>query len=354
MTTYRFDASYDDNYVEGPCYAGPPPARAAGGTAVEVLGRRLAGPLGIFSGPLLNARWVSLYAQLGFDLLAYKTVRSQAWPSHPLPNCAFVQSDMLSTRQAERPQFLVGTGTPHPDPAHASMTNSFGMPSRAPDVWQKDVQTARASLGPQQGLIVSVVGRDVADYVHTARLAAQAGAHAVEVNLSCPNVVTGEGCIYLDPIQSGLLAREVSLALGGVPLIIKLGYIEDSSLLARVLGETAPYIAAVSGINTVSMEVRSEHGEPLLGADRRKSGICGEAIRACGLHFTEMVANWRARERAPVALLMGGGIMQPEHADEYLARGADVAMVATGAMLDPHLALAFHQRQHAAPLNSRP
>jgi len=40
-------------------------------------------PLGIPAGPLLNGKWVRYYASLGFDVLTYKTVRSQSRECYP-------------------------------------------------------------------------------------------------------------------------------------------------------------------------------------------------------------------------------------------------------------------------------
>src|SRR5881275_3135762 len=49
-------------------------------------GLRVASPLAIAAGPLLNGRWILYYAALGFDILTYKTVRSRQRRSYPMPN----------------------------------------------------------------------------------------------------------------------------------------------------------------------------------------------------------------------------------------------------------------------------
>ena len=41
------------------------------------LGHSLFAPIGVAAGPLLNGAWCLHYASLGFDLLTYKTVRTQ-------------------------------------------------------------------------------------------------------------------------------------------------------------------------------------------------------------------------------------------------------------------------------------
>lgn len=350
MYTYRFDQSYDFNYEEGPRpLAVPvrPPAPSA--ISIPGLGIKVRSRLGVFSGPLLNSQWVELYARLGFDVLAYKTVRSVSWPSHPWPNCAYIpHRGQLAPHLPDRPAALTATVEWPGDAPVVSMTNSYGMPSRPPVVWMRDVSRARASLEEGQLLIVSVVGRDLEDYATTARLAREAGAAAVEINLSCPNVVTCEGSIYTDPVTSRDLCRLVRQSLSDTPLIIKVGYIESDALLHALLESVAPYVQGVSGINTVPMTILGAEGAPLLGEGRAVAGVCGDVIRTCGLDFARRLCDWRRRHGAAFGVLAGGGIMTPEHVDQYLAAGVDVAMVATAALTNPTLAWQHHT--HSAPV----
>src|SRR4051812_36252935 len=59
-------------------------------------GRKVPSPLGIGAGPLLNGRWILYYAALGFDVLTYKTVRSQQRDCYPLPNLQPVEPVVLA------------------------------------------------------------------------------------------------------------------------------------------------------------------------------------------------------------------------------------------------------------------
>src|SRR5262245_66693229 len=60
-------------------------------------GRRVASPLGIAAGPLLNGRWILYYAALGFDVLTYKTTRSRQRDCYPLPNLQPVEPVVLES-----------------------------------------------------------------------------------------------------------------------------------------------------------------------------------------------------------------------------------------------------------------
>ncbi|HEY5599049.1 MAG TPA: hypothetical protein VIK48_00045, partial [Candidatus Manganitrophaceae bacterium] len=88
--TYDIRRSYEANYQEGPFIQERPPARKIA-QKQTFLGFEVNSRLGIPAGPLLNAHWILAYAELGFDLPVYKTVRTRAISSHPDPNCMFLK-----------------------------------------------------------------------------------------------------------------------------------------------------------------------------------------------------------------------------------------------------------------------
>jgi dihydroorotate dehydrogenase (NAD+) catalytic subunit len=355
--TYDIGRSYDDNYAEGPFFAGKLPPAPDGPPRYRFLDFPLNAPLGVPAGPLLNARWIALYARLGFDVPVYKTVRSGARPAHPAPNCMFLDApgDLSADRFGER---LTATEQAPDDPTHISITNSFGMPSRAPAVWQADMEKARAACGPGQLFVASAVGTpggsDLAtDFARTAAMCREAGAPVVEINLSCPNVTSREGELFTDPEAAAKVCRETAKALGPTPLMVKVGYYVDLKAMAAVMRAIAPHVAAVAGINTLSFEVvKADGSQALPGAGRLRSGVCGAAIRSCGLSQVRDLAELKKAQRYDFALVGVGGVMTPADADAYLKVGADLVMSATGAMWDPYLAAkwrAAHGLAAAAP-----
>ncbi len=342
---YDIERSYDENYRDGPFLDITPPQRKI--TAEKsFLGFQVNSLLGVPAGPLLNANWIKAYAQLGFDLLVYKTLRTQERPCHPNPNCMYL-SQQRPLREIDFNRQLIGSMTPPDDPTLISITNSFGMPSRAPEIWQADIQKAKAGIGPGQLLIVSVVGTPgetdlKTDYVRAAALAVEAGAPAIEINLSCPNVLSREGSIFTDPEVSSQIASAVKNEIGAVPLIIKIGYIADPFKRAKVVAENAPHVDGISGINTLSFEVIDEKGEQALpGKGRLRSGVCGAAIRACALSQAEHLVALKKQHQYDFAVIGVGGVMTAEHIHTYLNLGVDAVMSATGAMWDPLLAYRF-------------
>ncbi len=350
--TYHIDKSYDDNYDQGPFFDGDLPELDTT-PRHRLLDFEIGAPIGVPAGPLLNSNWVELYARLGFDLPVYKTVRSGYRACHPAPNCLYLDrpGDLTDDRFGET---LTATDQAPANPADISITNSFGMPSKEPGTWMADMERARSLCGPSQVFIASAVGTPgngdlAADYARTAAMCKEAGAQMVEINLSCPNVTSGEGSIFTDPDTARRIARETALALGDTPLLIKVGYYTDADTMGRVIKACAPFVQGIAGINTLSFEVvKADGSQALPGEGRLRSGICGAAIRQCGLTQAERLVALKAKEKYDFAIIGVGGIMTPADVDAYLALGVDAVMSATGAMWEPMLAANWRQGKRAA------
>src|SRR5215510_5494021 len=87
--TYDISKSYQFNYDRGPAFRSTPPSLPAS-PMKTFLGVPVRSRVGIAAGLLLNSKWISGYAQRGFDILTYKTVRSAHRPCYDLPNWVFV------------------------------------------------------------------------------------------------------------------------------------------------------------------------------------------------------------------------------------------------------------------------
>lgn len=372
-STYDIDKSYDANYADGPVFEGELPdltALNAGLPPATFLGRPVNSTFGVPAGPLLNSAYIGLYARLGFDVLTYKTVRTAYAPSHPFPNVRAVDTApgwYHTASGSEKPAlFTLPTLNESQPQPHLSITNSFGMPSKDPAVWMADVAQAKASLQPGQVLVVSVVGtsrpgRTLADLAHdfaqAAALAVQAGADAIEANLSCPNVKASEGSLYQSPVAVGTVAGALAAALGKTPFLLKMGYLEDKKLVREVVEAAANGGAAgLAAINTIPARVYQAPEEPALpGEGRLVSGICGAGIHEAGMAMTGRLLEARREaglSAANFTLVSVGGVMTGVDALAYLNlgldRGADGVQSGTGAMWNPYLAVEVKQLLKAA------
>ncbi len=339
---YKIDRTWEENSQEGPFFDGEIPLRVSQEATSTFLGYPIASPIGIAAGPLLNSRWTGLASQLGFDLVTYKTIRSKAHPSLPLPNVVFIESEGPLQPTGDQSVFL---REEEPTlPAQLGITNSFGMPSRGPGFLIYDIHRAKALLQPHQVLIVSVVGCDPDEFVRAANIAVQGGADIVEVNFSCPNVKGREGSLYLDHEAVGKIGQRVVDVCGAIPVAMKVGTFPSDDQLHRTLGSAARAgIRAVCGINSVVGKVVTQNGDPVLGKERLTSGICGAPIREAGLDFVGRARSIIDREGLGLSLMGVGGVTEASHFVDLFEAGADCALSATGAMWNPYLAHEYHQ-----------
>ncbi len=347
--------TYQDNFDNGPFgdFATPARHHNASQPAFTLLGHHINSPFGIPAGPLLNANYVVAALAKGFDVVVYKTQRSTPFEVNAFPQVLYVDVEGdLTPEIAAHP--LVARTTTTADPARLTITNSFGMPSGGPDMWVPDLKTAIAATGPGQLVVMSVVGTIQPgfsaddyynDFAAVAKLAAAAGAPAIEVNLSCPNVAN-EGVLCYTPAAVGAICRRVKAAIGPIPLLTKIGYFapDQQDLLESVVGEMAPFVDAISAINTIAAPVVDEHGEQALpGPNRLKSGLCGASIKWAGLDMTRRLDGLRTKLGLSYEIVGVGGVMTPQDYHDYRTAGADLVQSATGAMWNPNLAIDIKQ-----------
>lgn len=350
--TYRVDRSYDWNYTNGPVQDGQIPD-VPKTPLKDFLGYKVNSRLGIPAGLLLNANWVEAYANLGFDILTYKTVRSEYRACYDLPNWVFINRDdqmdpnNLGEIQNSRLEHDVASEVP-------TSSVSFGMPSKSPDEWMPDVSQARQALRQGQVLIVSVVASPqpgssvsamVADYGALAAMAREAGAQIIEANLSCPNVCTSEGDVYLDAELSGNVAAALKAGAKELPVLLKLGYFADNEKLAQVLRAVNGKASGVVLVNGISRKVVGADGMAVFGEGREMSGILGRGIHQFSLDNVKAAKDIIARENLSLEVIAVGGVTSADDAAHYFDSGAAGVMMGSAPMFDPTLAIAI-KREH--------
>lgn len=336
---YNPTLSYEDNYNQGPfgSFADNQQPSIPPVQATQFFGLSVNTPFGIPAGPLLNEKYITAAFRHGFDLCTYKTVRTQAHKSHPLPNVLAIHPQGKLTSHIDT--VLADNNYQQP----LSITNSFGVPSFTPDIWQPDMAKAVQSAGQGQVLIGSFqgtqgIGKIEDDYALAARLVAETQAPVLEANLSCPN----EGahkllCFDFDKVER--IAHAIKTAVPERPLIMKLAYFSDEQILMNLLKRIGHIVDGFSTINTLSARPVNQQGQPALSADRPEGGVCGDAIRWAGLDMIQRLSHLRANMELDFTIIGVGGVSSPAHYQQYLTAGADAVMSATGAMWNPYLAI---------------
>src|SRR3989338_2374723 len=349
--------TYEENFEQGPFGAFANKEREnvqsstldTSGPRYDFLGFKVNSPFGIPAGPLINGNFVKAALEKGFDIVTYKTVRSRKYPCHPWPNVMSVKVDGDLTLEKAQGTLVADRNYHEP----LSITNSFGVPSRESEFWQKDLSnavlyahTGQIVVGAFQGTKKEEqsVEEYINDYAMVARLMKETNVSVIEVNLSCPNEGTNNLLCY-DTERSVKVARVIKKVIENTPLIIKIGYFKDDEALKSFVKEIGSVVQGISAINTIAAEIVDENGNQALpGEGRLKSGVCGHAIKWAGLNMVRKLKKLREKFNYNFQIIGVGGVTTADDFFESREAGADFVMSATGAMWNPYLAKEIKER----------
>ncbi|MBM3256751.1 MAG: dihydroorotate oxidase [Candidatus Liptonbacteria bacterium] len=335
--------SYEENFSEGPfgVFADGKVYEEKSEPRETFLGKSVHIPFGIPAGPLVNGKFVKAALDKGFDIAVYKTVRTEERASHPWPNVLRV--DVEGDLTLEKAEMPLVADEKYEGPL--SITNSFGVPSAAPEFWQRDLAEAVAYARPGQMVVGSFQATQggapegyMQDFANAARLTKETGAPVLEANFSCPNEGSSALLCY-DARRAKAAVEAIKREIGDTPLIIKIAYFEKDSVLRALVEGIGPLVQAIAAINTIPAEIRNKVGKQALPSEGRlRSGVCGHAIKWAGLEMTRRLHALRSELGMKYAIVGVGGVSSSEDYEEYRAAGADAVMAATGAMWNPYLA----------------
>ncbi len=213
----------------------------------------------------------------------------------------------------------VGYSNPTVVQAKNGLINAVGLPNPGINDYTEELKYAKALL--KVPLIVSVFGYTAEEYALVAQKAVEAGADAVELNVSCPHVrYTGS-----EIGQNPKLLTEVVCKVKAVtqkPVIVKLSpNVTDITELAKTAEKAGAN--ALTVINTVrAMAIDVETQLPVLSNVR--GGLSGPAIKPIALRCVFDVF-----EAVKVPIIGCGGISDWRDAVEFFLAGASAVQVGT-------------------------
>ena len=178
--------------------------------------------------------------------------------------------------------------------------------------------------------VINICGSTLDEYVELARILSDAdGVHALELNISCPNIKEGGitfGCSLHGTFDVVSAVRKVT----ALPVIPKLTpNVTDVASIARAAADAGA--DAVSLVNTflamaIDVETRRPHLSNIVG------GLSGPAIRPIAVR---MVYECRRAVKIPVIGM--GGIASARDALEFMIAGAAAVQVGTANFVDPFI-----------------
>jgi dihydroorotate dehydrogenase (NAD+) catalytic subunit len=181
-------------------------------------------------------------------------------------------------------------------------------------------------------VIANIYGESYLEYQKVARkLSSVKGVHALEVNVSCPNVKKGGLSFGADPKAAAEVTRRVK-GETNLPVIVKLTpNVTDIAAIAQAVEKAGA--DAVSLINTlagmsVDLKTRMSHLKNITG------GLSGPAIKPVALRMV-----WQVVQRVSIPVIGIGGIMNAEDALEFLILGAKAVQIGTANFINPQATL---------------
>lgn len=345
-SVYNPSVTYVENNADGPygLFADGKRIRYLGNPQYALLGYSLYSPLGIPAGPLANGESVRAALDHGFAAATYKTVRTQEHACHPYPNVLGLRHEGVLTTEVSDHGL---TAIPIIDGRYPkNITNSFGVPSTNPDIWQPDMKAAADHARRGQLVIGSFQGTPkgdgnveafVEDYARAAQLVAETGVQVIEANLSCPNEGSASVVCY-DLPTTIKIAEAIKNSVGDVPVILKIAYFPDQEQLDRLVAHVGNVIDGFTAINTMSARIIDEAGgQAFPGHGRERSGVSGELIRPFARDMITRLAAAREKYGMNYEIIATGGIIVAEDVDGHLALGADFCNAAAGVLHNPRL-----------------
>lgn len=223
-------------------------------------------------------------------------------------------------------QPMEGNPPPRLMETYCGLLNSIGLQNPGLEVFLKDKLPYLRRFTPP--LIINIAGKTVEEYAElAARLSCEEGIHALEVNVSCPNVKEG-GIVFGTVPDMAARVTEAVKKKSTKPVIIKLTpNVTDIAAIAKAVEDAGA--DAVSLINSVrGMAIDIDTCRPSLG--NIVGGLSGPAIKPLAVY-----AVWRVAQAVKIPVIGMGGIMTYRDAVEFILAGATAIAVGTASMVNP-------------------
>jgi len=173
-------------------------------------------------------------------------------------------------------------------------------------------------------VIVNISGYSVEEYVHLARELSRTDITAIEINISCPNIVGGGMAFGTDLDSAFQITEQVLEVASNKFIIVKLTpNVTDVIAVAEAVVNAGA--DAISLINTVqAMAINVETCKPKIATTY--GGLSGPAIRPIAVRMVHQIFN----KNLGVPIIGMGGIEDGPSSAEFFIAGASAVAVGTG------------------------
>jgi len=214
------------------------------------------------------------------------------------------------------------------------LINAMGLPNPGIDEFVKEIREAKTVLDVP--LIVSVYGFSAEEYAIVAKKAVDAGADAIELNVSCPHVRETGSEVGQNPKILAEVVGKVKAAVDK-PVFVKLSP-NVTSIVEIAEAAVKAGADALTAINTVkAMAIDTETAMPILS--NKIGGLSGPAIKPIAVGCV-----YEIYEQVKVPIVGCGGTTNWRDAVEFLLAGATAVQIGTAvALKGPNVFKAVNQ-----------
>jgi dihydroorotate dehydrogenase (NAD+) catalytic subunit len=257
---------------------------------IQIAGLNMQNPTMLASGILgVSAETLKAVAEAGAGAVVTKSIGLKPSSGYPNPTVIQVECGFL---------------------------NAVGLPNPGIHKFVKEIRKLRDIGVP---IIVSVFGFSPEEYAETSSLAIEAGASAIELNLSCPHVKGTGAEIGQDPNMVKLTVKSVKDRIDK-PVFAKLtpniAHITELAEAAASAGADA-----ITAINTVkAMAIDVETFKPILA--NKFGGLSGAAIKPIAVRCV-----YEIYDAVNVPIIGCGGIRNWRDAVEFMLAGASAVQI---------------------------
>jgi len=226
----------------------------------------------------------------------------------------------LKERSGHPPQRIVETPS--------GMLNAIGLQGIGVHRYIKEKLPELRRLGATN--VINICGSTLDEYVELARILSDAeGVHALEINISCPNIKEGGitfGCSLHGTFDVVSAIKKVT----HLPVIPKLTpNVTDVASIAKSAEDAGA--DAVSLVNTfLAMAIDVETRRPKLS--NIVGGLSGPAIRPIAVRMV-----YECRRAIKIPIIGMGGIANATDVLEFMIAGATAVQVGTANFVDPFI-----------------
>jgi len=224
---------------------------------------------------------------------------------------------------------MAGNPPPRICETPCGMLNSIGLENPGLKGFLRDYLPSLKTLKTK--IIVNVLGNTTNEYIEICEALNDSGVHAIELNVSCPNVKRGGISFGTDPSSLRELVNEIKKRIK-TPLITKLSpNVDDIKVFARIAEDSgSDMISLINTVRGMSIDIRTRR--PRLATVT--GGLSGPAIKPIAIRMV-----WECFNAVKIPIIGMGGIMNTDDAIEFMLAGASAVAVGTGNFVNPGLTM---------------